>query len=126
MFIHGREAYRRNSMLIKYNFYKNVLYVMTQYYYGFWSAFSGETLYDPIIYQLYNITMTSLPIMYFALFDFQFTKEVFLTDALKYKLGMKGSEYSLWIFTGWFLLAMWHAIIIYMCCFWAITTPYAS
>ena len=41
MFIHGREAYRRNSMLIKYNFYKNVLYVMTQYYFGFWSAFSG-------------------------------------------------------------------------------------
>jgi len=28
MFIHGREAYRRNSMLIAYTFYKNVLYVM--------------------------------------------------------------------------------------------------
>ena len=27
MFVHGREAYRRNSLLILYTFYKNVLYV---------------------------------------------------------------------------------------------------
>jgi len=29
MFVHGREAYRRNSLLILYNFYKNVLYIST-------------------------------------------------------------------------------------------------
>jgi phospholipid-transporting ATPase len=28
MFIHGREAYRRNAMLMKYTFYKNILYVI--------------------------------------------------------------------------------------------------
>tara|TARA_B110000285_G_C15032967_1_gene567736 strand:+ start:326 stop:625 length:300 start_codon:yes stop_codon:yes gene_type:complete len=41
LFVHGRESYRRNSMLIKYTFYKNVLYVIPQYYLGFWSTFSG-------------------------------------------------------------------------------------
>jgi phospholipid-transporting ATPase len=41
LFIHGREAYRRNSMLIKYTFYKNVLYVITQYYFGYFSSMSG-------------------------------------------------------------------------------------
>ena len=41
MFIHGREAYRRNALLIGYAFYKNVLYVMPQYYFGFNSTFSG-------------------------------------------------------------------------------------
>jgi phospholipid-transporting ATPase len=70
LFVHGREAYRRNAFLIAYTFYKNVLYVMPQYYFGFDSAFSGQPLYDPFIYQLYNITMTSLPIMWYALFDF--------------------------------------------------------
>ena len=29
LFFHGREAYRRNSFLILYTFYKNFLYVMT-------------------------------------------------------------------------------------------------
>jgi magnesium-transporting ATPase (P-type) len=41
LFIHGREAYRRNSFLILYNFYKNVLYVSAQYFFGFRSTFSG-------------------------------------------------------------------------------------
>jgi P-type E1-E2 ATPase len=27
LFVHGREAYRKNSYLLLYNFYKNVLYV---------------------------------------------------------------------------------------------------
>lgn len=74
LFIHGREAYRRNSLLILFNFYKNVLYVATQFYFGFYSAFSGQTIYEKYIHQLYNITMTSLPIMWFAVFDFQYEK----------------------------------------------------
>lgn len=41
MFVHGREAYRRNALLILYNFYKNVLYISTQYFFGFHSGFSG-------------------------------------------------------------------------------------
>jgi len=50
MFVHGREAYRRNSFLVLYNFYKNMVYVVVQYYFGFWSAFSGQPLYEPFIY----------------------------------------------------------------------------
>ena len=75
MFVHGREAYRRNSLLILYTFYKNVLYVTTQFFFGFFSAFSGQPLYEAFIYQMYNITFTSLPIMYFALFDFEHEKD---------------------------------------------------
>ena len=38
---HGREAYRRNTWIICYNFYKNFLYVVVQYFFGFYSVFSG-------------------------------------------------------------------------------------
>jgi phospholipid-transporting ATPase len=31
LFIHGREAYRRNAFLMAYTFYKNILYVIPQY-----------------------------------------------------------------------------------------------
>ena len=50
LFIHGREAYRRNADLVVYNFYKNVLYVIVQFNFGFYSVFSGQTLYEPFIY----------------------------------------------------------------------------
>ena len=42
LFVHGREAYRRNSFLIIYMFYKNVIYVLPIFYYGFFSKFSGS------------------------------------------------------------------------------------
>lgn len=41
LFFHGREAYRRNSFIICYNFYKNFLYVVVQYFFGIFSVFSG-------------------------------------------------------------------------------------
>jgi len=76
LFFHGREAYRRNSMLVLYNFYKNFLYVVPQFYFGFFSAFAGQPLYEQLIYQMYNITMTSLPVLWYCVFDFQYKKDI--------------------------------------------------
>jgi phospholipid-transporting ATPase len=89
MFIHGREAYRRNSMMVKYSFFKSVMYMLPQFYFGFYSGFSGLVFYEPIIYQLYNIFMTGLPIMYYCLFDFEYAKEKFLMFPKYYRIGMK-------------------------------------
>lgn len=41
IFVHGREAYRRNSYLIQYMFYKNVVYVIPLWFFGCFSQFSG-------------------------------------------------------------------------------------
>ena len=41
LFVHGREAYRRNSDIVLYSFYKNFLYVIVQFQFGFYSVFSG-------------------------------------------------------------------------------------
>ena len=41
LFVHGREAYRRNSFVIIYSFYKSVLFVMPQFWFGLFSVFSG-------------------------------------------------------------------------------------
>jgi len=41
LLFHGREAYRRNSYLVCYIFYKNVLFVLPPFFFGFFSAFSG-------------------------------------------------------------------------------------
>lgn len=115
MFIHGREAYRRNSFLVLYTFYKNILYICTQYVLGFWSVFSAQVLYEPFIYQMYNITFTSVPIMYFALFDFEYDKftwkdakasfgeKFFMSNPELYKIGIDYSCYGLGLFTKYLL-----------------------
>ncbi len=50
MFCHGREAYRRNAYLISYMFYKNVLYVIPIWIFGFISSFSATAIYNMWLY----------------------------------------------------------------------------
>lgn len=50
MFVHGRECYRRNGFLITYFFYKNIIFTLPLFYFGFFNHFSGLLIYDPILY----------------------------------------------------------------------------
>ena len=70
--MHGRECYRRNTILINYNFYKNMLYVMPNFWYGIYNGFSGTALYDLLIYHFYNMLYTALPIVIYSLFYYDY------------------------------------------------------
>ena len=111
LFFHGREAYRRNSILAIYMFYKNILFVMPQFWYGFTSAFSGQTLYEPIIYQFYNVAFTAFPIIIFAMFDQEFTKSTFLTDPRKYCIGLTNDYFSYSLVTRTILKGMFNGML---------------
>ncbi|CDW78607.1 phospholipid-translocating p-type flippase family protein [Stylonychia lemnae] len=112
LFVHGREAYRRNAFLVCYNFYKNALFVLPQYWFGFFSAFSGQTLYEAFIYQLYNIMFSSVPIVWYAIFDFQHTKEYFLTTPKSYDIGLKNKCFGTRVFWLWFANGAFSAAVV--------------
>ena len=76
LFYHGRECYRRNSVLVGYNFFKNMLIVLPQFLYGFYNFFSGQTLYDSVMYQLYNVFYSSVPIMVYAVNDQEYSDKI--------------------------------------------------
>eukprot|EP00347_Sterkiella_histriomuscorum_P005770 403355333 len=94
LFVHGRESYRKNTYLICYMYYKNIVFVATQFWFGFLNQFSGQGLYEQWIQQVYNIIFTSLPIMWFAIFDQENDRETLLKTSDKYKLGMKGKLFG--------------------------------
>ena len=89
---------------------------MTQYLYAFNSDFSGQVLIEPLFFELYNMTMTSFPIIIFAVFDFQYNKEkpaetkllaeesegvqtkYLMTHPLLYKIGIDRACYTQSIF----------------------------
>lgn len=75
---YGRESYRKNSTLICFNFYKNILLVMPIFWFGFWDGFSGQLIYDPWIFQFFNVFYASLPIILYALFDEEFPNSKYL------------------------------------------------
>jgi hypothetical protein len=57
--------------------------------YGFQSGFGGQPLYEQWLYQLYNVLFTAFPIMWFAIFDQEKSRDEFLEDPKLYKIGLK-------------------------------------
>jgi magnesium-transporting ATPase (P-type) len=69
LFVHGWWNYRRISKLILYIFYKTTLVALSMFYFGFFSAFSGQQFFNDVAYQLYNVAFTAGPVMILAIFD---------------------------------------------------------
>jgi phospholipid-transporting ATPase len=114
LFVHGRESYRKNSYVVCYNFYKNVLFVMPQFWFGFVSYFSGQTLYDPWIYQFYNIIFTCLPIIWFGIYDKEVSYDILMKDTRYYVQGIVGKLFHSIRFWKWVLYGMMQGVLVYL------------
>ena len=100
LFFHGHESLRKNSFIIFYNFYKNFLFVMPLFFVGFYSVFSGQTIYDPWLYQLYNLAFTVLPIIWFGIYDSERTTTESMNNP-KYYYNLNQKMFNNWKFWEW-------------------------
>lgn len=88
-------------------FYKNVLLVLPIFYFGVFSAFSGTQLYDVLMYNIYNVVFTGMPVCWFAVYDWQYSKQTLLDNPGLYKIGLKNKCFSRFIFARWYFYATW-------------------
>ena len=106
LFYHGHESLRRNSFIIYYNFYKNFLFVMPQFYVGFYSLFSGQSIYDPWLYQLFNIVFSVFPLLWFGIYDTERDRTIAMNNAKFYSSSnnqlFDNCNFWRWIFNGIF------------------------
>jgi phospholipid-transporting ATPase len=72
---HGRTNYIRNSECVEYFFYKNFVFTLVQFCYGFINNFSGQTIIDDWFITLFNLVFTSIPLAARALIDFDVKPE---------------------------------------------------
>ena len=89
--MHGRESLRKNSNLIMYNFYKNILLALPIGLYGLVCGMGGTSIYDTMFnLQLYNVVYTAFPIMIYALYDQEAKQETLADSPFYYIEGRKG------------------------------------
>ena len=100
-------------------FYKNIIYVIPQYWFGFVSAFSGQTLYESWLYQGYNIVFTAFPVMWFAIFDEEYTKFQFNSDPYLYWIGISDACYTYGKLYRIIFQAIFNALFIDIVVFWS-------
>eukprot|EP00759_Apiculatamorpha_spiralis_P001616 PhF_6_TR10576/c0_g1_i2/m.16863/K14802/DRS2, ATP8A; phospholipid-transporting ATPase len=82
--VHGRSSLVRNSMLIQYSFYKNIVYTMCQFFYAFYNGFSGQTVFDSWAIVCFNMIFTVLPPLVMGMFDFDLRDHVIMKHPILY------------------------------------------
>jgi len=102
LFIHGRFSYLRSSKVVLWSFYKNALFPMPLFLYGFSNAWSSQTLYDSIILNLFNMLLTQIPVLLIGWTEKDYGSEHLMQHPEKYPIFRDNETFSL----SRFILAM--------------------
>lgn len=124
LFLYGRECYRRNSTMIIYNFFKNIMICFPQWWWGMTNFWSGQTLYEKYHYQLYNVVYTFLPIIIYAVLDQELPEKMLLSNPKLYAAGPKKALFNNRRFFSWFLVGAFEALLITVICLWVLDVDY--
>ncbi|CAG9335514.1 unnamed protein product [Blepharisma stoltei] len=128
LLVHGRFNYIRQSEMIMYFFYKNLVFTMPHFFFGFYCAYSGQAFYDDWYITFYNLIFTALPLLMRALFerDIEIPKrsEVGQTAQTKkdllrhlipkvYEVGRDNRIFTPFHFWTWNLMGYIHAVAVF-------------
>lgn len=120
---HGRYNYIRNSELILYFFYKNVMFTMPQVYFAFISDFSAQTVFDDWYISLYNTIFTAFPIIMRTLFEkdidykpYTGEKKTIIKEFFPklYYVGLKGTIFNYFNYFVWMTAAVLHSFFAFI------------
>lgn len=113
LLVHGAWSYQRVSKVILYSFYKNIALFMTQFWYSFQNAFSGQIIYESWTLTFYNVFFTAAPPFVLGIFD-QFVSARLLDRYPQlYRLSQSGVFFRMHSFWSWVTNGFYHSLILY-------------
>ena len=125
LLVHGRYNYMRVSEMILYFFYKNMVFTMPQFFFGFYCGFSGKSVYDDWYITLYNMAFTALPLMTRAFFEKDILipkrnqivtyedRAIRALTPLVYSLGRNNEIFTSKMFLIWFCTGIFHSCLVF-------------
>lgn len=114
LLVHGSWSYQRISQAILYSFYKNIALYMTQFWYVFANAFSGQSIMESWTLTFYNVFFTVTPPFVMGIFDQFVSSRLLERYPQLYKLGQKGQFFSVTIFWGWVINGFYHSAVTFV------------
>jgi len=114
LLVHGSWSYQRISKVILYFYYKNTMLFMTQFWYSFQNAFSGEVIVESWTLSSYNVLFTALPPFVLGIFDQYVSARLLDRYPQLYQLTQKGYFFKMHSFFGWVVNGFYHSIILYI------------
>jgi phospholipid-transporting ATPase len=113
LLVHGAWSYQRISKVILYFYYKNTAMFITQFWYSFQNAFSGQVIVESWTLSFFNVAFTALPPFVLGIFD-QFVNARLLDRYPQlYQLTQKGVFFRRHNFWSWVGNGFYHSLILY-------------
>ena len=121
LLFHGYINLMRNSEMIIYFFYKNFVFTIIHFLYGFYNDFSGQTIIDDWFITLYNLLFTSIPLAVRGVLDIDLRASdgelVYLLQSYLYLESRDNPRFSYFTFIFGLIQGIIHAIIFFLICF---------
>ena len=113
MFVHGRWGYRRLSGFVCYYFYKNIITIVTQFLFSFYTGYSGQLFFPDVLPLAYNAIFSSWPCTFCFCFEKDVPYETSLAYPILFKAGPKKVFLNIKVFWKWIVFATIHGSLIF-------------
>ena len=113
LLVHGSWSYQRVSKVILYFYYKNTALFITQFWYSFQNAFSGEVIYESWTLSFFNVIFTVMPPFVIGIFDQYVNARLLDRYPQLYQLSQKGVFFRTHSFWSWVGNGFYHSLILY-------------
>ncbi|KAB1218391.1 putative phospholipid-transporting ATPase 4 [Morella rubra] len=111
--VHGHWCYKRIAQMVCYFFYKNIAFGLTLFYFEAFAAFSGQSVYDDWYMLLFNVILTSLPVISLGVFEQDVSSEVCLQFPALYQQGPKNLFFDWYRILGWIANGFYSSLVIF-------------
>lgn len=112
LLVHGRWDYKRISLVVLYSFYKNLVLVMTLFFYSMYTGYSGTSLYEDNILAGYNFFL-GLPILVLGLLDKDVSANYAMNHPEMYISGRRNMDLDVIQVLRWICAAFLHGYFAY-------------
>ncbi|XP_058227238.1 probable phospholipid-transporting ATPase 4 isoform X1 [Rhododendron vialii] len=110
--VHGHWCYKRIAQMICYFFYKNIAFGLTLFYFEAFASFSGQSVYEDWYMLLFNVILTSLPVISLGVFEQDVSSEICLQFPALYQQGPKNLFFDWYRIFGWMGNGLYSSVMI--------------
>ncbi|KAL3616765.1 hypothetical protein CASFOL_039159 [Castilleja foliolosa] len=113
LIVHGHWCYKRITKMILYFVYKNIAFGLTLFYYNIFTGFSGQDLYDDWYMVMFNVVLTSLPVISLGVLEQDVSSDVCLKFPALYQEGQRNTCFSWKRIIGWIINAVFASLSVF-------------
>ncbi|GMI64693.1 Aminophospholipid ATPase 4 [Hibiscus trionum] len=111
--VHGHWCYKRIAQMVCYFFYKNIAFGLTLFYFEAFTGFSGQSVYDDLYMILFNVVLTSMPVISLGVFEQDVSSDVCLEFPTLYQQGPRNLFFDWYRILGWMGNGLYSSVVIF-------------